>query len=196
MEVMFGKLILNTWAKLGFVFTALIASLVLYYDSNLSEPKSWFWLHFGLLLLHQFEEYEYPGGFKKFFLEVIWKKEKIIKYPLNDLSIILINVVFGWTAYLYSAISNIQSIELAYGLIGITILNGLMHTILAVKHRRYNPGLVSGFFLMIPFGSLFFVKIFPGFESESVIYGILLFLIAVSLIPFSIYITNQLSSRK
>lgn len=44
----------------------------------------------------------------------------ISRSRLNDTGVILVNVIFAWTAYLISALFNVQMLWLALGLAGVT----------------------------------------------------------------------------
>ena len=164
-------------------------------NDPITSVDSLLWLHFVTLLIHQFEEYVYPGGFKTFFQENIYNKNPIIRFPLNDRGIILVNVVLGWTAYLVSAIYGMEKLWLAIGLLGVTILNGFMHTLMFVLKRKYNPGFYSGLFLMIPFGIFVLFKIQASISISQGKHGLIIFLIAVALIPISIFVTNQFQGK-
>ncbi len=181
----------KNWAKIGGLI-AIVIIFVLLLNSSFSEIESLLWVHFATLLLHQFEEYVYPGKFKEFYNENILDKNKITRFPLNDKGIILVNVILGWTAYLLSAILGENFIWLAIGLLGVTILNGIMHTIMFIVKRKYNPGFITGLFLFIPFGTFLILKSIENITPESIIYGMIVFVVGTALIPISILITNRI----
>ncbi len=183
--------ITKNWAKIGGLI-AIVIIFVLLLNSSFSEIESLLWVHFATLLLHQFEEYVYPGKFKEFYNENILDKNKITRFPLNDKGIILVNVILGWTAYLLSAILGENFIWLAIGLLGVTILNGIMHTIMFIVKRKYNPGFITGLFLFIPFGTFLILKSIENITPESIIYGMIVFVVGTALIPISILITNRI----
>ena len=177
------------WAKLsGFLTLSILITLFLLID-NLTHIEVLLWLHLATLFIHQFEEYVYPGGFKDFFNTYVHKKSKIIQHPLTDNGIILVNVLIAWPAYFLSAIYGLEIIWLALGLAAISILNGIMHTLMFFLHKRYNPGLISGFFLSIPFGIYLLSVLLENPTTETTASGLVVFIIGTALIPFSIYLT-------
>ena len=109
------KWVYKNWAKVGGVISIIIILYVLFSEHKLSDFNSLIWIHFALLLIHQFEEYVFPGGFKDFFNKNIWNKNKILRYPLNNKGIILVNVLIAWTAYGMSAFFAEKWIWLAIG---------------------------------------------------------------------------------
>ncbi len=188
------KWFVQNWAKIGGIVAILIIVYVLYNDLYLTKIESLFWLHFVTLLIHQFEEYVYPSGFKEFFNENIYNKNLIIRFPLNDKAIILVNVFLGWTAYLISAVNAEKSIQLAIGLLAVTILNGFLHSFMFVIKRKYNPGFVSGFFLLIPFGIYMMLRLANNISSDIMVSGFIVFVIGSAFIPLSIFITNRMKN--
>lgn len=57
------------------------------------------WLSFVAILLHQFEEYRWPGYFPGIFNIALFKSESD-NYPLNKQSAMIINVVIAYVFYL------------------------------------------------------------------------------------------------
>jgi len=180
------------WALIGGIMAIGIILFVLMSGRQLADINTLLWLHLSLLLLHQFEEYIYPGGFSEFFNRNVPRKNKSKQSPLNTGGILLVNVVFGWTAYLVSAISGIHNLWLALGLLGITISNGLLHTAMALLKRKYVPGLISGFFLFIPFGVYVILKILKLTAGENLMPAITVFVAGTVIIPVSIFITDKI----
>jgi len=182
------------WALIGGIIAIGIILFVLLSGMKFSDINTMLWFHFSLLLLHQFEEYIFPGGFREFFNKTIRIKNTTTKSPLNAGGILLVNVVFGWTAYLISAISGIQNPWLALGLLGVTVTNGLLHTTMALIKRKYVPGLISGLFLFIPFGVYVILRILKVNPVENIIPAIIVFVAGTVIIPVSIFITNKMKS--
>jgi hypothetical protein len=184
--------IYRNWAQIGGLAACGIILFVLISGMELTDMGVLLWLHFAGLLLHQFEEYVYPGGFKDFYNRDIRNINALAKSTLNDRGIILVNILFGWTAYLLSAISGVKMLWLAIGLSGITISNGMLHTVMFLRKRRYIPGMVSGLFLFIPFGIYVLLKAISVGTAEDLISGMVVFVIGTVSIPVSIYITYKI----
>jgi len=185
------NLFARDWAKSGMRIAILISIYVFLVSGyKWSSVEALVWIHFVLLLIHQYEEYVYPGGFKEYFNQNIVNNIPIMRTPLNDRGIFIVNVVLAWTAYFLSALRGLHFPALIFGLLGVTIMNGLLHTIVFIIKREYNPGLFSGMFLFIPFGIYFLIKMIsmaPG----SLLPGVLIFVVGASLIPITIWVTGK-----
>jgi tryptophan-rich sensory protein len=143
-------------------------------------------------MLHQFEEYQYPGGFKEFFNQTIYNKTWIIRFPLNDTAIFMVNVVVAWTAYTYSALHP-EYLWLALGLFCITFFNGFLHSFLFFRKKKYNPGFYTGLFLFIPFSSYAIYTLSEVLTWNDWISGLTIFVIGTAAIPGSIYLSNKIA---
>lgn len=183
------------WATFGGIIAICIVIWLVSNFQELVEIETLLWLHFIILLLHQFEEYKFPGGFKKFFNQNIWKQNKIVSFPLTDFGILMVNIGFAWTAYFVSAFLNIKLLWLAVGLLLISIFNGILHTIIAIIQKKYNPGLFTGVFLFIPYGLYVIFRIKPYLTDQDWSIGLLTFFLGTALIPFGIFITSQIQSE-
>lgn len=186
------KWVYKNWAKAGGVISIIIILYVLFSEHKLSDFNSLIWIHFALLLIHQFEEYVFPGGFKEFYLENVYRKTWITNYPLNNIGVILINVILGWTAYLTAAIAGEKLVWLTLGLLGVTLLNGILHSVIFVIKGKYNPGFFSALFLFIPFG----IYMLSTLQKETVLEktgsGGFVFIFGTLLIPAFIYLTSKI----
>ena len=182
---------MRDWAKTG-MRTAILISIYVFLLSgyNWSSIEALVWIHVVLLLVHQYEEYVYPGGFKEYFNQHIVNNIPVMSTPLNDKGIFIVNVVLAWTAYFASAIYGNRLPLLIIGLLGVTILNGVLHTIVFIIKREYNPGLFSGMFLFIPFGVYFLLKM-VSMAPGSLLPALLVFVIGASLIPITIWVTGR-----
>ena len=67
---------------------------------SLSTVQQILLLNFGVLLVHEFEEYEWPGGLPTFMNEVVRKSDRPDRYPLNQLNSLVINVPAAYAFYL------------------------------------------------------------------------------------------------
>jgi len=59
-----------------------------------------FILNFIAVLLHQFEEYRWPGGFPAVANMVLFSSEKPDRYPLHQNSSMVANIIFAYVFYL------------------------------------------------------------------------------------------------
>ena len=179
------------WATFGGIIATGIIIIALYFDKDLLYIETLIWIHLVTLLLHQFEEYSFPGKFKDFYNSNILNKNPITRFPLNEKGILIVNIVLAWTLYIIASIVGTKVIYLTFGLIGITILNGIMHTIMFVKLKKYNPGLITGALVFIPFGLYFLTRLEEYVTNKNLILGLMIFVVGTILIPLSIYITSK-----
>lgn len=100
------------------------------------------------LLAHQTEEWVWPGGF------LPWINQEVLggdqpEFPLDRLDGLIINVGFGWllsAAVLAGPAAAAPQAMLYTSHLG----NAGLHVGWAVKHRRYNPGLATALFALLP----------------------------------------------
>ncbi len=184
------KWVIQYWAKIAGLGAIAIGIACLFLD--FTEIQLLLWLHLAVLLLHQFEEYAYPGGFKRFYNENIWNKSFLTRHPLSNAGIILVNIGLAWTVYLYSALTHEAQLALAIGLLGVSLLNGLLHSILWAYLRMYNPGAFTGLFLFIPFSIYALLRIVELAPAQDVRAGITVFIMGVLLVPTFIFAAYQL----
>ncbi|EWT02508.1 hypothetical protein N865_05340 [Intrasporangium oryzae NRRL B-24470] len=108
-------------------------------------------LSFGVLILHEFEEYGWPGGLPTFMNEVMRPSDRPDRYPLNQLNSMVINVS---AVYLFYGIAIFFPDVIWLGLAPIlfNFLEVLLHVGGGVIRARakYSPGLVS----VIPWAAL------------------------------------------
>jgi hypothetical protein len=110
------------------------------------------WVHTPIYLLHEFEEYIFPGGFLAFFnTKVLGLEDPEI--PLDVRRSFWINVPLIFVAYPVSAILATE-FGVAWGIwtAYFSVANALSHVIMAFKFK-YNPGLWVSLFVNIPVGA-------------------------------------------
>lgn len=145
------------WQKMLIIIIPLLTLVIIFpffMDNNPDLIQLLYWLHLPLLMIHEFEEYVFPGGFKKFFNEqtvfALDPHQKDI--PLNEAMIFWINIGI-WVLIIVGAL--IVDIAPWFGLIFIIfngIFNGFGHIVLfQLKEKGYNPGLLSTIILLVPF---------------------------------------------
>ena len=101
-------------------------------------------------MLHETEEYVFPGGFARFFHRHIFKLDTD-EGPLTEDFIFYVNVIIVWI--LLPVFGLLSVLDFAYGLwiLYFSFFAGLAHILLAIRARKlYNPGLVVSLLLNIP----------------------------------------------
>jgi hypothetical protein len=103
-------------------------------------------LNFAVLLLHEFEEYGWPGGLPTFMNQVMRPNERPDRYPLNQLNSLVINVPAAYAFYaLPIFFPSVIWLGLAPILFG--FLEFLLHGLAGPLKAKalYDPGLASVF---------------------------------------------------
>lgn len=145
---------LKNWYYFGAILFVILAYLIAFFGDIISPLQKILTLSFMALLVHQFEEYAYPGGFPAIFNRgMLGEKEVPNRYPLNQKSCLLANVIGGYTFYI-SAIIFSNQIWLGITQILFGMAQFLIHGIVInVKMKTfYNPGLAAVVFLHWPIG--------------------------------------------
>jgi len=112
-------------------------------------------LQLPLYMLHQFEEHG-QGAFKAFM-----NANRSPGMPeLTDRTIFWINSLGVWLMNLV-ALAVARSFKVAAGLVSpyVSVVNGVLHVGMALRQRRYNPGLWTSLLLLIPVGAASIVTI-------------------------------------
>jgi hypothetical protein len=109
---------------------------------------------FMAMLVHQVEEYGYPGGFPTVTnLMVMGEKNIPDRYPLNANQCMVSNTLLTYLFYI-AAICSPDLIWLGLAQVGLGLFQILAHGIaVSVRIKRlYNPGLATVLFLFLPIG--------------------------------------------
>ncbi len=107
--------------------------------------------HLSLLpiyMIHQYEEHAH-GRFKDFVNAMLAHGQE----KITDVPIFWVNIVGVWVIDLV-ALYGAAYIHPPLGLIAAypAVVNGLLHVLMAVRQRRYNPGLWTSILLLLPIG--------------------------------------------
>jgi hypothetical protein len=100
-----------------------------------------------ILLAHQTEEWVRPGGFLPFCNERLLGSDRPT-WPLTERDGFHVNVTLGWGSAVAAAALWRQSALPAAVVLWMEVGNTALHTGMAVRERRYNPGVVTGVALM------------------------------------------------
>ena len=118
-----------------------------------NDPVSERALFAGLLVIyfvHQIEEHLWPGGFRQFTDAHVFKSGND-DWPVDIGGVALVNIAYVWLPVAL-AIAFPQSLRLiGLGWVGLTLINGIIHVVTTIRLRIYNPGLVTGIVLFLPF---------------------------------------------
>lgn len=142
------------WQDLGLVVAALVCVYLFLGGTEIPDIKVMLWLSFVAILVHQFEEYRWPGYFSGLFNAVLFKSKSPRQFPLNPQSAMIINLIIAYGFYLFPLLfPDVIWLGLAPMLMG--FFQFIWHGIFAnIKAKTlYNPGLFSILVLHIPVGS-------------------------------------------
>jgi len=145
----------KNWHSIGGgLFVALAIGLAIFWK-DMSMLRRLMWISFLALLVHQFEEYAWPGGFPAV-MNIAWQPSeggKPDRYPLNQHSALVVNVFFAYPFYILPIVfPNLIWLGLAQVLFGMAQFG--VHGILINRKMKsiYNPGLFAVVFLHWPIG--------------------------------------------
>lgn len=144
---------LRHWPYVGLAVAAVL-SLVYYLERGwLFASDDWvFWVHIPVLMVHQFEEYGYPGGFKTWWNGEVWDSGDD-DFPLDWKTSAKINVLGGWLPFTVMALigSNWGGALLIVPFLGImgNLHNAWFHVTYTVS-KSYSPGVLTSLGLYLP----------------------------------------------
>ncbi|MGR3291037.1 MAG: HXXEE domain-containing protein [Paracoccaceae bacterium] len=165
----------NTTVFLAIYVTVLLVLFL--FESNFALFL--IWIQTPVYFLHQFEEYVFPGGFKKFFNTSVLGSDDP-DFPMTDAFSMWINVPLIFIAFPVSAIlAGQMDISISIWTAYFSIVNALSHLGMFAIHR-YNPGFVVSLLVNIPVG-LYTVGYFISHDIISLNSHIIGFTIAVSI---------------
>jgi len=153
------KFFTRHWHDIG-LLSALIAGAYLAVAwSDLDVLQRLLLLNFIVVLLHQFEEYSWPGGFPAVANLVMLSSGNLSRYfkPLNQLSSMVANVLFAYGVYLIPVFfPKIIWLGLGPVLMG-AVLQVLGHAVFVnIKIRSlYSPGVATAVFGFLPVGVIY-----------------------------------------
>ena len=147
------KLICRHWYNIGLVVaTGAIVYLIVFWG-QLDMLVRLQLMSFAAILIHQFEEYGFPGGEPAIMNIVLQNSDIPDRYPLNQFSAMAINVLAAYTCYLIPVfLPNVIWLGLMPMLFGFSQL--MVHGVMTNKKMKsiYNPGVGAVVFLHYPIG--------------------------------------------
>jgi hypothetical protein len=141
------------WYNLGLIpaLLAIVALAVLWRDMDVLQRL--LLLNFVVILIHQYEEYGWPGGEPAIINLVLQPSPTPNRYPLNQNSAMVINVLASYGLYLVPVfLPRVIWLGLAPVLFGMSQF--IVHGIVTPRKMRsiYNPGLAAVVLGHIPIG--------------------------------------------
>lgn len=138
------------WAKIGVVLSFFLLVMLLAFAKEKDFIVFLILLQTPLYMLHQTEEYVFPGGFEIFFNRKIFNVESNTE-PLNENFIFFVNIIYVWIFLPLFGILSLYSYNIGAWIPYFSFFAGLSHIFLGIKAKKiYNPGLVVSLVLNIP----------------------------------------------
>lgn len=145
------------WQRIGVFLGPILLTIFVCFkftDPGFTWIAFFYWLHLPLIMIHETEEYVFPGGFVKFFNTetVLSNDPPELDSPVTpgygffvNMSIWILAIIGGLTANILPWIG--------MGLIIFQLLiNGIQHTVIfQIKKQGYNPGLFTTWLVINPF---------------------------------------------
>jgi len=143
------KWLYDNWSKATVFLAIFITGLLTLYLRNYNYVLFLIWLQTPVYMIHQFEEYILPGGFKDFFNKKVLGSDES-EFPLTSKASFWINVPLTFVAFPLSAIlAGRFGISIGVWTIYFSLINSLSHVVMFFIFR-YNPGLIISVLLNIP----------------------------------------------
>lgn len=100
-------------------------------------------------MIHQLEEYVYPGGFRT------WLHTKVLKTtedeePLSKRAAFIINVPLGWTLFGVTGWLGSSLLWVTLPALSILFVNAWFHIVLSLAHNTYVPGTNTSILIHLP----------------------------------------------
>jgi len=140
------------WAKVGLILSIYLFMMLFVFVRKYDFVVFILLLQTPLYMLHQTEEYIFPGGFGKFFNTKIFNLVTEDK-PLDENFIFYVNVLLIWIALPVFGLLSTLNYSFGLWLPYFSLFAGVAHIALALKAKKlYNPGLLMSLFINIPVG--------------------------------------------
>jgi len=147
------KFIRRNWYNIGLVVAIGTTLFLAFAWHTMTVLQILLLSNFVAVLLHQFEEYRFPGGFPAIANMAILHSSTPDRYPLNQKSAMITNLLGAYGFYLIPVFfPTVIWLGIAPMLFG--ILQFVVHGIAANIRLRtiYSPGLAATVFLHVPIG--------------------------------------------
>lgn len=145
----------HNWYDVGMFLFVALSFVMGFWGSHFSTLQLILTFSFMAMLVHQFEEYAYPGGFPSIANIIsLGEKEVPDRYPLNANQCLISNVFLTYPFYILPIFFP-QLIWFGLGqvLLGMTIQLVAHGIVVNIRLKSfYNPGLLAVLFLHIPLG--------------------------------------------
>lgn len=148
------KWLIENWARTGLVMAFYLTIFLLVFVRGTNFAVFLILLQTPLYMLHEAEEYIFPGGFAQFFNKDIFGVDRDIK-PIGPGFVFAINISYIWILLPLFGFLSVLNLKLGLWIPYFIIFAGVSHIVLAIKAKKlYNPGLIVSLLLNIPVGTV------------------------------------------
>ena len=146
------KWLKRDWAKAGLILSIFLLVFLFVFVLQIDEVVFFILLQTPLYMLHQAEEYVFPGGFGKYFNTKIFMLDSEDK-PLDQNFIFFVNILLIWILLPLFGLLSLKDYKFGLWIPYFSFFAGIAHILLAIKAKKlYNPGLIVSLFVNIPVG--------------------------------------------
>lgn len=146
------KWLKRDWAKAGLILSIFLLIFLFVFVIQVDEVVFLILLQTPLYMLHQAEEYVFPGGFGKFFNTKIFMLDSEDK-PLDQNFIFFVNILLIWIILPLFGLLSLKDYTFGLWIPYFSFFAGIAHILLAIRAKKlYNPGLIVSLFVNIPVG--------------------------------------------
>jgi hypothetical protein len=188
----------RNWYYIGGVLFVALAFFMGFWGSLFSRIQVILIFSFMAMLVHQFEEYAFPGGFPGITNIVMMGEKKVPdRYPLNANQCWISNVFLTYPFYIVPVFfPNLIWLGLAQVMLG--MLQIIAHGIIENMRLKslYNPGLGATVFLQLPLGIYFIWYVATNHLASTGTYilgfvGAIIALVLLFLLPISLMASRE-----
>ncbi len=186
------KFLRRHWYDIGGVIAIVAVAYLAIFWSQLDMLVRLLLMSFIAILVHQYEEYGFPGGAPALLNIAMRNSDRPDRYPLNQNSAMIGNVLITYVVYLLPVfLPHVIWLGLAPMLMGFGQF--IMHGIIGNRKLKslYNPGLGAVVFLHIPIGIYYIYYI----TSNGLVRGTDWVLAFIYLIPVTVGILGILTYK-
>ncbi len=140
------------WAKVGLIISLFLLVFLVIFVKDRDFLLFLILLQTPLYMIHEAEEYIFPGGFGKFFNVDIFRLETEDK-PIDQNFIFYVNVILIWIVLPVFGLLSVIDYQYGLWIFYFSFFAGVSHIALGIKAKKfYNPGLAVSLLLNIPIG--------------------------------------------
>ncbi len=146
------KWLKKDWAKAGLVLSVFLIVFLFAFVLNQDNVVFIILIQTPLYMLHQAEEYVFPGGFGMFFNTRVFGLETEDE-PVDQNFIFFVNILLIWIALPVFGLLSLKDYQFGLWIPYFSLFAGVSHILLSIKAKSfYNPGLIVSLLINIPFG--------------------------------------------